>query len=421
LNHIKAKVKAFNIVISLSNSKEVSSMKAYMLMSNKTIEPFGDHPRDCLIINRKLSELQECALRSLDCVLESVSDVSEIKDPDEHIIFFDSLYFTEKLLAEFINRSRELKKYTLCAISPGVTVLRTISNTQDVQTFDDRIEYGLYYKPAESQNEVPVPVIIDLDQFFEAFLMPEHMFGEKDYPVPVSDWLIAQIDHWTNLWIMSIATVLSEGAKLRRTSKLKLLGLALKARSFNQWKVISKLNHIGNNCDIHHTAYIEGSTIGNNVRIGAGSVIRESVIGDDSYIGNNVTVDLSVLGAECNIRNGAVIQYAVLYPGTLTMNRLISLSICGRNTFVGDGVVLSDFRLDSKPVTVLKDGKQTDTANVFVGSCLGHDVYLGAGCIVAPGRTIPNRTRITPDESRIIRKCHAEQEIHGHRLVEVLT
>jgi acetyltransferase-like isoleucine patch superfamily enzyme len=274
------------------------------------------------------------------------------------------------------------------------------------------------YIPAKSPEAAPIPVIIKLDQFSQSFPMPEHMFGEKDYPIPVSDWLIAQIDHWTNLWVMSIATVLSNGAKLRRTSKLKLFRLAVKACSFNQWQVLSKLNRIGRNCDIHHTAYIEGSTIGNNVRIGACSVIRESIIGDDSYIGNNVTIDLSVIGKECNVRNGAVVQYAVLYPGTFAMNRLISISLCGRNTFIGDGVVLSDFRLDRKPVTVIKDGNQIDTANTFIGSCLGHDVYLGAGCIVAPGRTIPNGMRITPDESRIIKKCYADQEIYGHRRVD---
>lgn len=396
-------------------------MKAYMLKSNKTIEPFGDHPRDCLIINRKLGDLQKETLHGSGHILKPVADVSETKDEEEHIIFVDSLYFTRELLAEFITRSRKHGGHTVCAASPGVTTLRSVISTQDVMVHPDRFEYGLHYLPARSQNETPVSMVIDLDQFYQAFPMPEHIFGEKDYPIPVSNWLIAQIDHWTNLWAMSIATILSEGAKLRKTSQLKLFGLALKAHSFNEWRVLSKLNRIGRSCDIHHTAYIEGSTIGNNVRIGAGSVIRESIIGDNSYIGNNVAIDLSVVGEECNIRNGAIVQYGVLYPGTFTMNRLISISLCGRNTFIGDGVVLCDFRLDRKPVTVIKDGQQVDTENTFIGSCLGHNVYLGAGCILAPGRTVQNNTRITPDESRIIRKCHTEQEIQGHRRVEITT
>jgi carbonic anhydrase/acetyltransferase-like protein (isoleucine patch superfamily) len=394
-------------------------MKAYMLQSNKNIEPLNEHPRDCLIINRKLSELQEEVLRASEHVIEFTPAISDINDPEEHIIFVDSLFFTRELLDEFIAKSRESNKHTICAAKPGITTLRTVTNTQDVSIYPDRIEYGLHYVPAHQQNEVPTPIIINLDQFYEAFPMPEHIFGGKDYSIPASDSLIAQIDHWTNLYAISIAVILSEGAKLRKTSKLKQLQMALKARSSNKWQVLSKLNQIGGNCDIHHTAYIEGSTIGNNVRIGAGSVIRESIIGDNSYIGNNVTSEMAVIGEECNVRNGAVVQYSVLYPGTFTMSRLISLSLCGRNTFLGDGVVLSDLRLDKKPVTVIKDGKQIDTENTFIGSCLGHGVYLGAGCVVAPGRIIPNETRITPDNYRMISKCNPDQEIDGYKKINI--
>jgi hypothetical protein len=118
-------------------------MKAYILISNKTIEPFGDHPRDCLIINRKLSELQEEALQGSVSIIKSVSDVSEINDSEEHIIFVDSLYFTRELLVEFITRSRKLNRPTLCAACPGLTTLRSVTNTQDVKLYADRIEYGL--------------------------------------------------------------------------------------------------------------------------------------------------------------------------------------------------------------------------------------------------------------------------------------
>lgn len=392
-------------------------VKAYMLKSNKTIDPLNEHPRDCLIINRKLSGLQEEVLRASGHTIEFTPTVLDINDPEEHIIFVDSLFFTRELLDEFVAKSRKLNQHTICAAKPGITTLRTVANTQDVEIYPDRIEYGLHYVPTGQKNKVPVPIIINIDQFYEAFPMPEHIFGEKDYPIPASDCLIAQIDHWTNLWAISIAVILSEGARLRKTSKFKQLQMALKARSSNKWQVLSKLNRIGDNCDIHHTAYIEGSAIGNNARIGAGSVIRASIIGDNSYIGNNVTSEMAVIGEECNVRNGAVVQYSVLYPGTFTMSRLISLSLCGRNTFIGDGVVLSDFRLDKKPVIVIKDGKRIDTENTFIGSCLGHDVYLGAGCVVAPGRMISNETRITPDNCRMIAKCNPDQEIEGYKKI----
>ncbi len=392
---------------------------AYMITTNKMIEPFDEHPRRSLIMNQELGDLQERTLQGFGLKLKRIANDAEIDVSQEHIVFTDSLYFTKELLKEFIARSRRQNGRTTCAAKPGITTLRSVVNTQDVAIYPDRIEYGLYYVPAKSPKNDPVPVVIDLDQFYEAFPMPEHMFGSKDYPIPMTDLLIAQIDHWTNIWAMNMATLLSEAAKLKKASKLTLLRLALKATSFNQWRVVSKLNRIGCHCDIHPTAYIEGSVIGNHVRVGAGSVVRESMIGERSYIGNNVTIDLSVIGEECNIRNGAVVQYAVLYPGTFTMNRLISISLCGRDTFLGDGVVLSDFRLDREPVTVIKDRRQINTGNTFIGSCLGHGVYLGAGIVLAPGRTIPNGTRIALDETRIVRKCYSQEEIPGHRRLKV--
>ena len=195
---------------------------------------------------------------------------------------------------------------------------------------------------------------------------------------------------------------------------------AFKARSFNQWKVLGCLNKIGRHCDIHPTAYVEASTIGNGVKVGAGSVIRESVVGDGTYIANNVTIELGVVGERSFIGNKSVIQYAVLYPGTFFTNANISVGMMGRKSFVGGGVTLSDFRLDGKHVTVMKDGILVSTDNPIIGSCLGHGVYLGAGCIVASGRAIPNGLRLVPAGHPVIRKCSADGDVPGFQRIEVV-
>ena len=41
-------------------------MKAYIVQSQRRVEPFGDHPRDCLIGNQPLAQHQEETLRALD-------------------------------------------------------------------------------------------------------------------------------------------------------------------------------------------------------------------------------------------------------------------------------------------------------------------------------------------------------------------
>jgi carbonic anhydrase/acetyltransferase-like protein (isoleucine patch superfamily) len=393
-------------------------MKAYMVRSKRRIEPFGDHPRDCLIVNRPLSDLQEEALKTVRLDLVPVDDASSITDTEEHLIFGDHLYFSAELLSEFISRSRRAGCRTVAALKPGIATLRTVVAAQDVSVHPDRVEYDLHYVPGGQTTEECQAVIIDEGKLQDGIPFPEHLFGGSHYTVPLTEKLITQIDHWTNLWSASIATLLAEGARLKKGSKLRLLWLALKARSTNQWKVLRQINKIGHGCDIHPTAYIEGCTIGNNVKIGAMAVVRESVVGDGAYIANNAAVELSVIGDRCAVQGGAVVQYSVLYPGVLTTAQFVNASMCGRDSFIAAGAVSTDYRFDGGYITVLKDGARLDTGNAFLGACLGHGTYVGSGCIVAPGRAIPNGLRITPGDGRVLNGFNSMQHIDGFRITK---
>jgi NDP-sugar pyrophosphorylase family protein len=203
---------------------------------------------------------------------------------------------------------------------------------------------------------------------------------------------------------------------LKRKSKAELLWLAIRAKSFNQWKILRSLNKIGRNCDIHPTAYIEGSTIGDNVSVGAGAVIREAVIGEGVSIGNGVVVEESVIGYKSTILNGHIL-YSVLYPGVFSVTVMISASILGADTFIGSDAILTDFRFDGKNVTVMKDGKPVDSGNVFLGSCLGHNVRLGSGCIVAPGRSVPCGLQIVADKDRTVWEDFGKNPPEGSRIL----
>ncbi len=394
-------------------------MKAYMVQSKKAIEPLGEHPRECLILNRKLSELQEDALRRQGVEVEATADASRVKDSREHLLFDDCLFFTPELLREFIDRSRKLRGPTVCALKPGITTLRTVVATQEVSIHPDRVEFGLHYVPEEGQAGPLHPVVIEPDQDYEFVPFPEHVFGVREYRIPLTARVIVVVSHWTNLWAANIGALLAEGGRLKRAPIARLLGLALRARSLNRWKILRQTNRIGRNCDIHPAAYVEGSTIGDNVRIGAGSVIRESLVGDGAYIADNATVVLSIIGERCTIMNGCTIQYCVLYPGTFSNARFMDVSLCGRDTFVGDGVTFTDFRFDGRTVRVLKDGAVVDTENTFIGCCLGHGVYVGSGCVLASGRAIPNGWRIVPEKDRVMSGCGPDQGVPGYRVVRM--
>lgn len=396
----------------------MKEMKAYIIQNKRKIEPFNEHPHDCLIVNKPLAALQEKVLLDLGLEPIFVSSVSQINEQNEYLVLDDSLYFTRELLNEFIAKSRGQKTITICALKSGITTLRTVTAVQEVKICESHIEYNLRYFPEEKFRGEHCPLIIDPDQFHASIPMPKHICDSEEYLIPLTDRFIIQINHWVNLWAANIVTLLAEGARLQKLPKAKLILLALKARSLNQWKILHQLNRIGRNCDIHPTAYIEGSTIGDNVTIGAGAVIKESAIDSNSFIGNGVVIEESVIGKKNTVLNGHIL-YSVLYPGTFTVAQFISASLIGRDTFIGINVSLTDFRLDGENITVLKDEVKIDTGNKFIGSCLGHGVYLGSGCIVAPGRTIPGNLHITVEKDKIIRSISdSEQNVPGFQVIK---
>jgi len=392
-------------------------MRAYILKTDVKIDPFGDYARDCLIGNKPLQQLQAETLRAAGLEPIYIDDLSEITDPNEYIVLEDNLYLTVELLLDFIAQSRQMKIRTVCALKSGDITLRTAVDLQRVTICDSHVRYGLYYyTPRDDRNNFQI-VLIDPDELHASIPMPAHMCGADSYTIPVTDKCLIQIDHWVNLWWANLVTVLANGARLQKSPKWKLLLLALKARSFNKWKISRATNKIGRNCDIHPTAYIEGSVIGDRVILGAGAIVRNSIIGYNTSIGNSVVIEESVIGGDCVIMNGRVL-FSVMYPRSFSVSGLITASIVGRESFSGLHSTMTDFRFDNKNVMVIKDGKLVDSGNRFLGSCLGHGVYLGSGCVIAPGRMIPNGVHLTLTPDRIIRGCSdGQSDIEGYRIV----
>ncbi len=392
-------------------------MKAYVQRIDKRLEPFNEPARDCLVLNRTIADTQAEIFAKAGMEMISALDAEEVSDSDEHLVLGDNLYFTPELLKEFIERSWRGGGATVCALKNGLTTFRTATSVQSVETRQDYTEYNLRYFPKFGRGDNLRTVVVKPDEFFASVVMPHHMCGAEKYIVPMTEKFIVQVDHWVNIWTANIAAILAEGARLQKSSKAKLLYLALKARSFNKWKILRQLNKIGKNCDIHPMAYVEGSVIGDGVTIGAGAVVRESVVGEGSFIGNGVVVEESVIGEGSTILNGHIL-YSVLYPHSFSVAEMVSASLVGRDTFMGLNSTLTDFRLDGKNVTVLKDGIPVDSGNTFLGSCLGHGVYLGSGCIVAPGRSVPNGLRLASCKEKTIWESSNGQVQKDFRLVE---
>jgi hypothetical protein len=108
----------------------------------------------------------------------------------------------------------------------------------------------------------------------------------------------------------------------------------------------------------------------------------------------------------------------VLYPRAVSSSRLLLTSTCGRDTFISDLAGLADFRFDGKRIEVMKNGVPVNTGVINLGACLGHGVYLGGGCGVAPATAIPNGLRIFPKKP-LIAGVSPDGTIPGHRIINM--
>ncbi len=125
--------------------------------------------------------------------------------------------------------------------------------------------------------------------------------------------------------------------------------------------------NLGAQPDIHRTASVRASTFGRYCEVGARTKVAESSFGDYSYVVNDSDIIYAAIGRFCSIA-----AHTRINPGNHPLDRVMLSHVGYRSSAYGMGPDDPDFFAwrRSAPVT------------------LGHDVWLGHGAIVLPGRTI---------------------------------
>jgi NDP-sugar pyrophosphorylase family protein len=137
---------------------------------------------------------------------------------------------------------------------------------------------------------------------------------------------------------------------------------------------ISDKVYIGKGTIIEHGAMIKGPAwIGENCEIRNGAYIRENVILGDGVVAGN-----SSEFKNCLVFNDAEIPH-YNYVGD---------SILGHKAHLGAGVILSNVRLDRRPVTIAAPEGPLDTGLRKFGAVVGDRSEIGCNAVLSPGSLI---------------------------------
>ncbi len=145
---------------------------------------------------------------------------------------------------------------------------------------------------------------------------------------------------------------------------------------------ISNAVYIGRGTVIEPGAVIKGPAwIGDNCEIRSGAYLRENVI-----LGHGV-----VAGNSCEFKNCLVFNDA-----QIPHFNYVGDAILGHKAHLGAGVIISNVRLDRRPVTIPTAEGPVDTGMRKFGAIVGDRAEIGCNAVLSPGSIIGRDSIIYP-------------------------
>lgn len=441
-------------------------MERIIIRDYTIIPPFAEPARELRILNKPLWLLQRDLLKTYCKGSTEIASIYELDEKvpvsdNELLVYRDNLYFNAALIDEFITQARAAGRPCQVAFRIGdpsierhaLQLCSGIVRRDEVRYLQDGVERQgavhiaeLYYYPG-GRRGAPMPLVIDTQSHEMGYYrIPSYMAskGELTYQIPLRALL--SVESWLHVLMANIlmGTFSQAAAQDVKMSQARLkditrwrgadwrifvdkLGFALAAI----WQRLNPLeapwrNHflaskalvkVGKRCSIDPTAIIHGpTTIGDDVYIGPGVVIANSVIGNNVNIMQGCQVMLSVVSDRCFLPfNAGLFMTTLMENSMVAQNSTLQLCVVGRNTFIGANNCFTDFNLQNEPIKVVHQGELVEINLPVLGSAVGHNVKIGSGFIVYPGRMIEsNAVIIFDNEKNLIKKT-----VPGHDLEDL--
>ena len=389
----------------------------YILRTGLTIEPFGDDVADTLIANERLADTQARAIRAAGGTPREIRSPAELA-PGPAVILPDRVYVSDKFLKDFVGAiPRD------AAAMAGLT--RCISVDYNLPIQDVEVEggdggavfYSCFFVPdaAAYAREPDLAAVeaaakrdarrttVKMRELSAVLRLPTLGRQARIFRFPITSTVASHVTHWVT--ILRLNTI-QWGVRWLEFMRGDVLSMAAKTAgslaagmTINPYTIMSRINVIGEGCEIHPTAYVEASFIGRNAKIGAGATIRNTFVGDGAVVGDCAYAMNSVLGAESYLQESTALIWDVIYPGSSISNVKVQMSMIGRDTYINtwcsflDAKFIGDVMVDHR-------GQLVSSGTSFLGSCVGHNCMMGGKTLIMPGRMIPNGTFMVmrPDE-----------------------
>ena len=381
--------------------------------SERRVEPFGDTPGKLSILHRSLREWQDEAFR-----LAGLEQVGACTPPC--LVVPDTLFCSGEVLADFVKGADGSD--AVLVLAPSVFG----EQTTPVQPYVHKVEEGWCFEKVRFVSEDASlawrdakRVVVDPEEDPLEIPVPKHLVGKAVVQVPRAKRPVLTVHHWVHLlWAnqaassMVLATVPWWRGLPRliwaviRAIKISILGPTIPAirgrgRWLNHWHVLGALNTVGKNCDIHPSAVVEGSRLGDNVTVGAHARVLLSDVGDGAHIMAGAQVETSVVGHQALVCQASGIRSCLLMPEAVASQAWLQLSVLGRRAITTVGSLTMDLNFE-RPIRVPLDGSMHEVGREVLGAAFGHDVRVGTGVWVAPGRMIPNGVTVVRDPNQVL-------------------
>ncbi|MEQ8273246.1 MAG: hypothetical protein RMA76_11685 [Deltaproteobacteria bacterium] len=380
-------------------------MRAYVIASGTHIAPFGDPVADIPIGDATLRETQDRLFAKLGLQVVRVDSADDIPQDEDRIVTWDDVYFTRRVLKDFLKRWKRDRTVRL-ALPIDSTFFAQFSWHQDVDIADGLAMYRFYGAPRGQGLDAAAPLGVIYEERRIEVRVPHFVNEQGIWVHPLTSSVCLHVRHWVHVldasrlavqvkWVDQIVGAPWWGAWV-------LVKALLFRRGRMLWRVMSAANRFGRDVDVHPTARVEGAFLGDGVRVGAQALVRGSIVGAGTVIEDRANVAYSTIGADCFVSKYTLIYNSAVMDGT---NAGMSMQMClaGRRAALTPRATPTD-TLGGSKIKVRVGDEFVEVPHDVLGSCFGHDTFIGPDVFVAPGRELPNGLKLYPAPGRVLAK-----------------